>query len=347
MSALGILLWPLSVLYGRIVRIRAWCYRTGLFRQHRLNKPVISVGNLTVGGTGKTPMVIWIAERLRGEGKRVGILIRGYKGTAIKDAKGSSAGRARPVQSDEADMLGARLGESVHLGVGADRVASGRMLEIWADWLILDDGFQHLRLARDVDIVLIDSTHPFGGGHVLPSGLLREPKAALARADLVMITRSEHAPAIEAVVGRFSEAPIFYASTSLECLATNSPGAHPAVIRNPRETKLRFFAFCGIGSPKAFFVDLRRWTLHIVGEAAYPDHHRYSQRDSEELERQALAAGAEALLCTEKDIFNFALAETRKLPVYSCRISLQLSDPEGFWEAMMSAVSRRRSRESK
>ncbi len=179
------LLWPFTLPYGAATRLRALAYRRGILRQCRLDDVVISVGNLTTGGTGKTPMVLWIAQRLLSEGKKVGILTRGYRG------KTSSGGST----SDEVRFLQARLGDSVAFGVGADRFARGRELSArGVEWFILDDGFQHQQLARSVNIVLIDATNPFGGGHLLPAGRLREPKSALARADIIVITRSERAP---------------------------------------------------------------------------------------------------------------------------------------------------------
>src|SRR5579862_7337589 len=191
------LLWPLSVPYGAFAHLRARLYRTGMLHQQRLDGVVISVGNLTTGGTGKTPMVLRIAEHLLTEGKSPAILTRGYRGES-----GPSG-----ATSDEVRLLQARLGPRVRFGVGADRFARGRALAAeGVDWFVLDDGFQHLQLARDVDILLIDATNPFGGGHVLPAGRLREPRSALARADIIVITRSDHAPAVESVIRRDSRA---------------------------------------------------------------------------------------------------------------------------------------------
>ncbi len=332
---LRVLLWPASLLYQVLARLRAWIYRRGFLPQHRLEGIVISVGNLTVGGTGKTPMAIWLAERLHAQGKRVGILIRGYRGAG-------GAGEHGVARSDEVALLRGRLGKKAQLGVGADRYATGQVLgRHGVDWYVLDAGFQHLRLAHDVDIVLLDATDPFGGGYLLPAGRLREPRSALGRADLVVITRSEHAPAVEAVVGRHTAAPIFYAQTRLEGIFPLLPGVSPS---QPVECRgKKFFAFCGIGNPAAFFEDLRRWGLEIVGSAAYRDHHCYSRGDAEELERRALAAGAEALICTEKDIYNLGYIEFRPLPVFFCRIDLELRDSETFWQALTETIDRGRS----
>jgi tetraacyldisaccharide 4'-kinase len=335
--ALRPILWPFSIPYGAAARLRGMLYRSGVFRQRRLDGTVISVGNLTVGGTGKTPMVLWIAERLTAEGHRPAILTRGYRGRGQSDAAGMPT-------SDEVALLRERLGARAQLGVGKNRYEIGRTLERHgAKWFILDDGFQHLRLARDADIVLLDSTDPFGGGQVLPAGRLREPRSALERADLVVITRSDHAPALETVIGRFTQAPIFYALAELESVV-RAPAM--VVSLNERDRQgAKFFAFCGIGNPAAFFDDLRRWGLTVTGQHSYRDHHRYSLAELRALEKAGAAAGADALICTEKDLFNLPEAVTMQMPVYVCRIRLRLSDPEGCWKAILDAIARNRSKD--
>lgn len=331
-QALRVALWPLAVVYGLAARLRTDLYRRGICTHKRLGGTVLSVGNLTVGGTGKTPMVLWLAEKLIAEGHRPAILTRGYRGGTHRDARGLPA-------SDEAALLRERLGARAQLGVGKDRYESGRTLERHgAMWFILDDGFQHLALARDADIVLLDASDPFGGGKLLPAGGLREPRSALARADVVVITRAERAPAVEELVRRFTRAPIFYAQTELEAvlrvpaLAVEWPLADRAAAR--------LFAFCGIGNPPAFFDDLRRWGFTVAGERRFGDHHRYSSAEVAALERAADSAGADAMICTEKDVFNLRDAVPGRLPVYACRIRLAIADAGGFWSAILSAVSR-------
>ena len=327
-------LWPVSLVYQAAVRVRAWSYRRGLFKQRRLNGVVLSVGNLTLGGTGKTPLVAWIAQRLLEEGKRVGILTRGYRGLGHSARQGA-------LPSDEVALLRGRLGKQAQFGIGSDRYAKGRMLERHGvEWFVLDDGFQHLRLARDVDIVLIDAADPFGGGYALPAGRLREPKSALARAHIVVITRSEHAPAVEAVVRRHSQAPVFYVQTQL--MDVRARPADPAAKAFLNTRGMKAFAFCGIGNPSAFFEDLRRWGVEVVGRASFRDHHCYSQADVDELGRRAQAAGAQILLCTEKDIYNFGAVESSPLPVFYCCITLHLPEAESFWRALTEAVERKR-----
>ncbi len=352
MTLLGSLLWPASVLFGAVVRLRAWLYGKGIFRQRRLQGVVISVGNLTVGGTAKTPMVIWLAERLLAEEKRVGILTRGYRGFLgcwARDVPSAQLGYHDPerVRGDEVCVIHRRFaGETTSrarpmLGVGADRYENGRQLERQGvEWFVLDDGFQHLRLGRDVDIVLIDALNPFGGGHLLPAGRLREPKSALGRADIVVITRSDHAPAVEAVVRRYTAAPIFYAQAELDGVFARGRDTPDPPQLDWREKKL--FAFCGIGNPAAFFADLRRWGMNIVGQAAYRDHHRYTPKDARKLEQQAQAAGADALVCTEKDVCTLLGAPFQALPVLYCHISLWLAQAEEFWGAVLATAEQKR-----
>jgi tetraacyldisaccharide 4'-kinase len=333
------LLWPLSIIYSSVVRAKAWFYARGIFRGRKLPGIVIGVGNLTVGGTGKTPMVLAIAERLAQEGKHTAILTRGYRG--ISDA---SAGGVP--QSDEVALLRERLAGKVQLGVGADRYKTGMVLaRHGVDWFVLDDGFQHLRLSRDVDVVLVDATDPFGGGKVLPAGRLREPLSALHRADIVVITRSVEAlsPALDSIVRRHTSCPIFHASMRLE-----------SVLRVPKlDVKLpprdwqeaRFLAFCGIGNPDAFFGDLRNWGFHVVQQRSFPDHHVYSAPEAAQIEEAATNGGADALLCTEKDVWNLRNVQFTVLPVYCCRISFEL--PESFWAAVGDLAMRARAVEAR
>ncbi|HUO33438.1 MAG TPA: tetraacyldisaccharide 4'-kinase [Candidatus Acidoferrum sp.] len=343
MSLRGSILWPLSLPYGGLAHLRARAYRKGIFKQHRLDGIVVSVGNLTVGGTGKTPMVLWLAQNLAAEGKRVGILTRGYQGQASPD------GDAGKSTSDEVRLLHSRLGNRVAFGVGADRLARGKELAAKGiEWFLLDDGFQHLRLARDADIVLLDATDPFGGGHLLPAGRLREPRTALARADIIVITRSIHSPAVEAAVRRDSAAPVFYARTELEAVlpvpgsVATSDESRPSAPKpfDPHLAKL--FAFCGIGNPSAFLHDLREWGFQIVGQRVFPDHHRYSLAEVDALAAAATASRAEGVIFTEKDVFNLSGLAWRLPNAHFCRIRLCLDREEEFWRALLGAVQSRR-----
>ncbi|MFZ3207577.1 MAG: tetraacyldisaccharide 4'-kinase, partial [Geobacteraceae bacterium] len=187
------ILWPLSLVYANIMRLRALVYRHGALRVNRLPRPVIAVGNLTVGGTGKTPMVALLCRDLLERGKRVTVLSRGYGGKAGKEPRIVSDGRTlflSPAEAgDEPYMLAVTM-PGLAVVIGSDRYRAGlfALEHLAPDIFIMDDGFQHLRLWRDLNILLVDSRSPFGNGLTLPAGLLREPVGAMKRADLVVLT---------------------------------------------------------------------------------------------------------------------------------------------------------------
>jgi len=233
------LLWPVSLLYGAVVRLRAWLYAHGWLKQKRLKAPVISVGNLTVGGTGKTPMVIWLAEHLLAEGKRVAILSRGYRG-----ANGTS---------DEVELMRFRFQGRVSFGVGKDRFAEGCRLESQEhlDVFLLDDGFQHLQLARDLNILLMDASRPLGDA-LLPAGRLREPLTAMSRAEAIVFTRTEMAAGTLQAIGKLGKYPVFAASTQLLGLRRFGGGSH--LLKPDEIDGGPYMSFCGVGNP-AYVID--------------------------------------------------------------------------------------------
>jgi tetraacyldisaccharide 4'-kinase len=308
------LLWPLSLVYGAAVRLRAWLYAHGWLKQKRLKGAVISVGNITVGGTGKTPMVIWLAEKFLSEGNRVAILSRGYQGS--------------DGTSDEIELMQNRLQGRVLFGVGKDRFAEGsRLAASDIDVFILDDGFQHLPLARDVDILLIDTTRPLREQFLLPAGPLREPVSAVSRADLVVFTRTNHSSGPPGTIQQFSKRliPTFQSATKLigfERYGESSLQSLPQQLLGP------FYAFCGIGNPEAFFLDLEKWKIPVAGRLAFRDHHRYTAADGAQLAKMAAQAGARAFVTTEKDARNLGDVKFEPTPIYLARITLEISGEE-------------------
>jgi len=323
---LRLLLWPLSVLYGDLTRLRARLYAQGTLKSKRLGAPVISVGNLTVGGTGKTPMVIWLAEKLLAEGKRVAILSRGYKG-----ASGTS---------DEIELMKFRLQKRALFGVGPNRYAQGLALEQkGVDIFLLDDGFQHLQLARDVNILLLDASQPLGRQLLLPAGPLREPVSAMQRADILLLTRSETSPETASAIAKLQNYPVFSAATRL--IGFRRLGAGIQVLTAEEIGSGPFYAFCGIGNPRAFFQDLKNWNLPVAVSSEFPDHHKYDARDAGELAAAARAAGAKAFLTTEKDAQNLTGLQFDEFPVFLVVIDLEISQPDGFLAAIRSGIESR------
>lgn len=264
-------------------------------------------------------MVIWLAEKFLAEGKRVAILSRGYRGS-----DGSS---------DEVELMKDRLRGRALFGVGKNRYEVGHRLESQGvDIFLLDDGFQHLQLARDVDLVLIDRLQTLGGEKLLPAGRLREPRAALNRADLVIYTRMDGAKQTIRLIQQLKKFPIFPASTLL--LGFRRSEGHQPLISAAELGPGPYFAFCGIGNPEGFFLDLERWGLSISGQRTFRDHHKYTVAEIAELERAAAACGAKALVTTEKDWHNLMGAKFKELPVYICVIALQIPDQSQFFAAM-------------
>jgi tetraacyldisaccharide 4'-kinase len=324
---LALALWPLSVVYRLVVSAKNWMYDAGWLKTKRLNGMVISVGNLTTGGTGKTPMVLWLAQRFLAEGKSVAILSRGYKGS-----RGTS---------DEIELLRRRLGDGVRFGVGPDRFASGAKLEgeQKVDVFLLDDGFQHRQLARDLDILMLDGSRKLKNEWLLPAGTLREPISASRRADLLVVSRKFERPPIEARDAHAHH--IFYAQTRL--VGFRRLGGEPSdykyastINRSPS------FAFCGIGNPDAFFADLVSWRVELVGEKTFRDHHAYSELDIERLEAEADKVSAADFVTTEKDAANLALVVGKfRRPVWVAVIDFVFS-AESELDAAIERVLRER-----
>src|SRR5882757_3584824 len=310
------LLWPFSVLYGVLVGARVWLYAHGWLKQKRLKGTVISVGNLTVGGTGKTPMVIWLAEKFLADGKQVAILSRGYRG-----ASGTS---------DEIELMKFRLQNRVSFGVGKNRFAEGQRLESQQsiDVFLLDDGFQHLQLARDLDILLMDASRPLAGEPLLPAGRLREPLAAMSRANLIVFTRAETASGTLDAIAKLNQYPVFAASTRL--LGFRRFAAELTILSANEMNAGPFFAFCGIGNPDAFFRDLRTWGIAACGQAVFPDHHRYTQRDMAALALAGMRAGVKAFVTTEKDAQNLEGIRFEEVPLYVAVIDLVVTPEADF-----------------
>ncbi|HJZ63547.1 MAG TPA: tetraacyldisaccharide 4'-kinase [Candidatus Acidoferrum sp.] len=322
-----ILLWPLSLIYGMGARCRVLLYKKGIFKRRRLKAPVISVGNLTVGGTGKTPLVIWLAKKFLAEGKSVAILTRGYGG--------------RNGVSDEHRIMKNELGNRVKFGVGADRFKNGSILETEApvDVFLLDDGYQHVQLARDLDVLLIDTSRPLREEMLLPAGRLREPKSAIARADVAVFTRTEHQLGVKRAIQEFPNMPIFPATTQLKEYRLLSPANQEVDALGPLPAQ-PVFAFCGIGNPDAFFSDLDRWGNVVADREIFRDHHKYTTSEISQLEQRAIRAGARSIIMTAKDAENLGRHNFVRIPAYVCEIEFKVGDEAEFLKAVKVGLSR-------
>ncbi len=302
--------WP----YGLAMRLRRRAYGWGVLGARRAELPVISIGNLTTGGTGKTPMVALIANELAAAGAKVAIVMRGYK--AVNG------------RSDEAQLLGELCGPAVQVIVNPDRVAGAKQaVQGGATVIVLDDGFQHQRLRRDMDIVLVDATNPFGYGHCLPRGLMREPPGALRAADAIVITRSDAiAPAeLDALKTRLSA----LAPRATLHTATHRPSHVVDESGNTLSTDsvagLKVYAFCGIGNPDAFFETLQDLGVRLAGWQDMGDHCDYTLNVLDTLLTGARHANAVRLLTTQKDYVKLAGTKL-SMPLWHLVVQLDLLD---------------------
>lgn len=328
-SAARLALLAASVPYGLAVRLRNTLFDRGWRQVVRADVPVVSLGNLTTGGTGKTPFAAHVARWYRARGVRVCFVSRGY---------GAEPGAA----NDEVLVLDLLCPDVPHLP-GPDRVASARIAceELESQLLILDDGFQHRRLKRDLDLVLIDATNPWGYGHLLPRGLLREPPAGLRRAHAVVLTRVDQATAAQVDAIRRRVARIRGAD-DLICAAfppvqlVNSVGASAALESLGRQ---RVLAFCGIGNPDAFASSLRLTGMEIAGLQSFDDHHAYTRQDVDDLRRWAASAtDAAAVLTTQKDLVKIGLEELGGRPLWAVEIGVRIVEGADRLDAQLARL---------
>ena len=331
--------WPASLarvglggaagLYRLGVSARNRAFDRGWKATHRAGVPVVSVGNLTLGGTGKTPMVEWIGRWYRARGVRVAILSRGY---------GDTSG-----MNDEGRVLEENLPDVPHLQ-SPDRVALARTAveELESEALILDDGFQHRRLARDLDIVLLDALDPFGLGRIFPRGLLREPIDSLRRADLVVLSRADLVDEAtrrsiraraEGRAGPFRWVEARHAPLDLVDAEGRSFPLSDAAGR-------KVAAFCGIGNPEGFRRTLGGLGLDLAGFRAFADHHPYTGPDVGDLASWARETGSELALTTQKDLVKLRALRLGPIPLLALRIGLEVMDGlETLTEALSKSIA--------
>jgi len=334
----SLILPPLSVLYGAVMRTRQSLYRRGTFHSTKLDRPVISVGNITTGGTGKTPLVGWVTRTLAAEGKRVCILTRGYgrdnpdRRVVVSDGHTVLATPAEA--GDEPFLLATNLLGSAVVISSADRVTASQeaIKEFGVDCFVLDDGFQHLRVKRDLNILTIDATNPWGGGHLLPYGRLREPRSGVSRADCIVITRCDQANNIDAlreeILRLNTKAPIFQSRMKI---------VHVVPLRSfetGRPPKSPHAAFCAVGNPRSFFNQVPN---EVVLEKAFPDHHRYSQNEIDSLIEDAKNAGAHSLITTAKDAVKLQ-SISFSLPCYVLEIEPQIENEPDLVQLILNSV---------
>jgi len=344
-SVLHVLSWIFTV----IVQIRLWLYRHRIIRPNTLGCQVISVGNLTVGGTGKTPVVEVFARNLQEQGRKVAILSRGYKSKELpflqKMTQRITTGKIEALPrvvsdgkrllldshtaGDEPYMLASNLPE-VAVVVDKDRVKAGKyaIKELGCDTLILDDGFQYLKLGHRLDIVLVDQTNPFGGGHLLPRGLLREPMRNIKRAGFIFITKCEQggAPELKEQLRQLNPHAEISECRHAAKYLKNVFGETMCGLDRLKGMKIA--AISGIAVPESFENALRGFGAEIVYTRRFSDHHRFSQQEIINTINLSIQHGAEAILTTEKDAVRFPFVDRLDIPILFMRVEIEMFSGE-------------------
>jgi len=310
---------PLSALYGAIVEARNRRYESGALKVHRLQGPVISIGNLSVGGTGKTPFLIALGELLKQRGAEFDVLSRGYgratTGVALVDPAGSPLGFG-----DEPLLIARKL--NVPVIVGEDRYAAGTLAEqkFGPRLHLLDDGFQHRQLARDFDIVMIRPSDV--REKLLPVGRLREPLSSLMRADAVVLTNDSACDGLPL-------APYLVWRVRRDIVI-------------PAELKGSCFAFCGIAQPASFFDQLRAAGVAVAGTRGFSDHHRYTESDIRKLLGLRQRQGGKSFVTTEKDAINLHAHTAELAPLHVIPVDMRLQNAESAMSAMLATIAARK-----
>ena len=330
-------LYLLSLLYGGAVRTRVLFYSLGLRTPKCLPCPVISVGNITVGGTGKTPLVMALAKGLMERGIPMAILSRGYKGKRPSGPLASDGHTVflSPEESGDEPFLMAEALQGIPVLVGKDRYGTGQIAleRFGVRGLLLDDGYQHFQLHRDLDILLIDSHIGFGDHYLLPRGILREPLTHLRRAHLFLFTKAERRETcqeLEAILRRIHPSSQVFHS-HYEPMGLIGPKKESEGLL-PFKGK-RVLALSGIANPNSFSSLLRRSGMEIVEEAIYPDHHLYTTKDLAHIEEKS--RGADWVVTTEKDMVKLRRLKIDHLPIRALRIEVRIWEEEDFYRRIL------------
>ncbi len=305
------ILAPVGWVYGRAMALRNFAYDHGLPRARQVTVPVISVGNMTTGGTGKSPMVRWLAGQLVAAGQTPGILLRGY---------GAIPGQPGDEEQEYRDTLPS----SVRIVADPNRVAGANtLIQQGASVVLMDDGFQHRRLIRNLNIALVSAVQGLSGGRILPSGHLREPPAGLARADCVILTKCQAASVDRLALLTEEVQRLAPSATLLRC--------DMSAIIPARLDRRPVFLTCGIGQPGPFVAEIGQ-RCHLVGQKLWPDHHPYIAADWQAVCKAAAAAGAEAILTTRKDAVKIRpewLESDKGLPLEAVSVEVVFAPGDG------------------
>ena len=341
------LLVTLSGAYRGLVTARNGLYRAGVFRSKAAGCPVVSIGNITVGGTGKTPAVELAVRTLTTLGYSPAVVSRGYRrrSRGVQVVADAASIRLEPEDAGDEPFLLARRLPGIPVVVGANRAEAVQLARerFGITAVVLDDGFQHRTLLKDLEIVMARARHPWGNGHLLPRGPLREPLEALARADLVVAAGAaslEDAPEVVETVRRYArDCPILAARyVPIECWEAQRVSPVPL----GQLAGARLVAFAGIASPLGFQATLDEIGIHVETAIGFRDHHWYTERDLAALEAQASAPGIDGLVTTEKDWVRLRALRPCRRPLYVVSVMLDLLSGRAEWRRAFERACPRR-----
>ncbi len=358
--------WLPVKIYELALRFRVAAYETSYLKPKTLGASVISVGNITVGGTGKTPLVEYIARYLAEEDFSVAILTRGYKrrsrgmktlnlrevspassGNSPGDLVSNGEARSEAIDyldyGDEPTMLAQALPE-VPIIVNRNRFEGGRLAERVAgsDVLIMDDGYQHMQLARDLNLLVIDATNPFGDFEIFPLGGLREPLYGLKRADAVIVTRANRAFDQSQLITILKHAcgdkiPVMYFYSEITRLRHLGSG----IVYDARQFRgWNSALLCGVGNPEAFAEDVLDAGISIIGKNFFADHHAYTQEDLDRVSNKSRADGAEIIITTKKDAVKLGRLKESHAPIYAAETEINSEDEVRFKSLLLRRVGK-------
>jgi tetraacyldisaccharide 4'-kinase len=337
-SWLKLFFYILSVFYGIGYHFRVLLYQSGMVKPKKLEAKVISIGNVTLGGTGKTPLVIYLSQKLKEKELKVAILTRGYKRKkkGLVELVGENKNRiAWTGVGDEPYLLASRL-HDVPVIVSKNRRASGAYAErkYPAEVLVLDDGFQHWKLSRDLDIVVIDAANPFGNSKLFPAGILREPLSSLKRADIFVLNKTDQVSSKQNLIHMLKsynqDAPIVESEYKIKSIERWFD--HSLVEKKNLEGK-KCLAFSGIGNPVSFEKSLKLLNVEVLKHHKFPDHFFYQKKELLNLEKETQELSADFMITTEKDSIRIPMMSELEIPIYVFKIDLVITKGEEiFWK---------------
>jgi len=337
-SIIKLFFYIFSIFYGLGYHLRLFLYHSGVIKPQKLNAKVISIGNITLGGTGKTPLVIYLSQKIKERKLKVSILTRGYKRKKKELTELVEENKNRipwAEVGDEPYLLASRLSD-VPVIVSKDRRTAGAYAEkkYQSDVLILDDGFQYWKLYRDLDIVVIDSMNPFGNLKLFPAGILREPLSSLKRADILVLTKADQISnkqnLIQVLRAYNQAAPLVESTYKINSIERCFD--HSAMEEKKLEGK-KCLAFSGIGNPISFEQSLQLLKVEVLKHHKFPDHFFYQKRDLLNLEKEAQQLGVDFMITTEKDSVRIPMIKDLEIPIYIFKIDLVITEGEEiFWK---------------